>query len=93
MKKRRSSKTSSLIFLLCICIGSMIAAPLFQVVGVSAMDVFELGSEQVEFDEEICTPLITSAASAGQIYSKCGSTNLRFQPASLLPVVPPPKYF
>ncbi len=64
---------------------------MFNVVGVSVLEVSEIDFDQAEFEEDLLATIV-AASIAGSIFLKYGSINLDFQIAYLPPVSPPPKH-
>jgi len=81
--------------ILCLCVGSLVILPFIQInpstPEFSTMDVSNL-FEHTEFDDDFFVVSIVGVTVAELSFSKFRLANLRFQPASLSPVSPPPKH-
>ncbi len=97
MVKLCNFQVSLVTLILCLCLGSLVSLPIFNVVGIPAIEISEVNSEnfnfinQAEFDEEYSILTIVSATIAGLVFSKYKPINLNFQTVCLLPHFPPPK--
>ena len=96
MEKRSGFLFSLTALIICLCLGSLLLT--MNVLGSSAMGIFELESEdhnlfdQAEYDDEFFIVAIAGGMIANLISSAFRSGNLGFQIACISPVSPPPKY-
>lgn len=97
MIKYHRSKISMVGLFLCFCMGSLIALPMGNIVGVLGLEVYgiELEKDNLfengETDEEIMIK-IYGAIKDCLLSSQLRSTNLDFLDFLLAPVSPPPKH-
>ena len=97
MVKLRNSQVSLVTLILCLCLGSLVSLPIFNAVGLPAIEISEVNTEtfnllnQAEFDEDLFIITSVSATIAGLDFSKPKPINLVFQTISLSPHFPPPK--
>jgi hypothetical protein len=84
--------------ILCLCLGSLVILPLFNVVGQSIPEISSLDPrdynllDQVESDEEFYIVIIIGTIIADLLLLKSRPINLDFHTACLSPVSPPPKH-
>lgn len=97
MVRLRNSQASLVTLILCLCLGSLVSLPIFNAVGLPAVEIFEVNSEnfnlfnQAEFDEGFILTVI-GATIAGLVFPELKSLNLVFQTAFLSPHFPPPRH-
>jgi hypothetical protein len=97
MIKHYRSQISMVALTLCLCMGSLVALPMGNIVGISRLEMVSIELEYdnlfeyVESDEEFIIR-IYGAASDDLLPSKSRSTILIFQDYILIPTSPPPKH-
>jgi len=97
MVKHYRSQISMVALILCLCMGSLVALPMGNIVGVLGLEIYGIEIENdnlfehAESDEEFIIK-IYGATSDGLLYLKSRSTNLVFQDYLLTPVSPPPNH-
>jgi hypothetical protein len=75
----------------CLCLSSQAILPMFNILGLSVLEVSEIDFEQTESEEDLFATVVTSTI-VGLIFPKLEVINPVFQTADLWPVSPPPKY-
>jgi hypothetical protein len=97
MVTQRSSRISLAILIICLCLGSLVAMPVINAFGPSALEISDVSAENndssnlTEFDEDFLLEAIMGVTNAHLIFSNCRQANLGFQIACPAPVFPPPK--
>jgi hypothetical protein len=97
MINQRNSRISLATLLLRLCLGSLVLLSFIQIAP-SASEISRINAEnynqfgQAEFDDDFFVLSIVGVTIGELRFSKYGQANLDFQPASLSPVSPPPKY-
>ncbi len=97
MSKQRSSPTSLTILIICLCLGSLVIPPMFNIMGLSMTDIsgidFENYSQfdQADLDDDISIGTTVSATIDGLVYLKSRVLNLDNPTSCFSPEPPPPE--
>jgi hypothetical protein len=97
MINQHNSRISLATLILCLCLGIVVILPFIQI-SPSAPEISTINAgnydlfNYAEFDDDFFVISIVGVTIAELSFSKSRPTNLGFQPASLLPVSPPPKH-